>query len=84
MKRSAHTYAMALSTVRLSAAIMVSYSACVNTDVETHEMTWNCELLYSIYKEMPCQPITFSFTMRIRSEYSDQMFISDEQFSKWL
>ena len=34
--------------------------------------------MYSLDREKPHQPITFSFVVRIHSEYSDQMFISGE------
>ena len=39
---------MVLCAARLSAAIMVSYLACVKTDVEVHEKIRNCGLFYSI------------------------------------
>ena len=46
------------------------------TDVEAHEMVQNCGIVYSINREMPYQPITFTFAARIYLEYSDQVFIS--------
>ena len=84
MERSAHIYSMVLYPVRLSATIMVSCLACVKTDMEAHEMVRNCEIVYSINREMPYQPITFSFAASICSEYSDQVFISGEMGFQWL
>ena len=69
---------MALYPARLSATIMVSCLAYVKTDMETHEAVRNCKIVYSIHREMPYQPITFSFAARICSEHSDQIFISGE------
>ena len=63
---------------------------CVKTDVEADEMIWNCGLVYSIDREKPHYLITFSFAVRIHSEYSDEMFISGEMaitsgfgYTKW-
>ena len=62
---------MVLCAARLHTTVMVSYLACVKTDMEAHEIIWNCRLLYSIDREKPYQPVTFSFAVRICSEYGD-------------
>ena len=48
---------------------MVSYLACVKTNMEAHEMIQNCELVYSINREKIYVPI---FAVRICLEYSGQ------------
>ena len=47
---------MALCAAGLTAAIMVSCLACAKTDVEAHEIIWNCELVYSIDRKKAHQP----------------------------
>ena len=59
---------MVLCAARLNATIMVSYLACVKTDVEVHEKIWHCGLFYSTIEKA----LSAKFAVRITSEYSDQ------------
>ena len=54
------------------------FCMCKNQCGSTYETIQNCKLVYSINREKPHQPITFSFVARIHSEHSDQMFILSE------
>ena len=62
-------YGMVLCVAKLSSPLWLAH---VKTDVEAHEMIQSYGLVYSINREKPHQPITFSFVERMCLEYSDQ------------
>ena len=59
---------------------MVSYLACVKTNMETHEMIQNCGLIYSIDREKIHLPVTSNFCSEnlFRIQWAKLMFISSE------
>ena len=71
MKRSVSAYGIALCAARLHNVIMFIYLAGIKS-MEAHETIKNrTQVRPSINGEKPHQPITFSFAVRIHSEYSD-------------